>query len=166
MFMCEPSFICEFLLLMLDSANRYPPAFLFQKNCFFPNSICESSTSITSFLEELKRKTENNIGQSSCHENMTSTEMKTSKRTKKRKNFLKAIKTKALSFQEKSFPLCEETYRAGLKKEWEFYGAFIRKAKGGHQGKGNGQRTVFFFESGVYLELSRISMMEHFCENS
>ena len=145
MFMCEPSFICEFLLLMLDSANRYPPAFLFQKNCFFPNSICESSTSITSFLEELKRKTENNIGKSSCHENMTSTEMKTSKRTKNRKNFLKAIKTKALSFQEKSFPLCEETYRAGLKKEWEFYGAFIRKAKGGHQGKGNGQRTVFFF---------------------
>ena len=148
MFMCEPSFICEFLLLMLDSANRYPPAFLFQKNCFFPNSICESSTSITSFLEELKRKTENNIGQSSCHENMTSTEMKTSKRTKKRKNFLKAIKTKALSFQEKSFPLCEETYRAGLKKEWEFYGAFIRKAKGGHQGKGNGQRTVFFLNQG------------------
>ena len=146
MFMCEPSFICEFLLLMLDSANRYPPAFLFQKNCFFPNSICERSTSITSFLEELKRKTENNIGKSSCHENMTSTEVKTSKRTKNRKNFLKAIKTKALSFQEKSFPLCEETfgmYRASLKKEWEFYGAFIRKAKWGHQGKGNGQRTVF-----------------------
>ena len=87
MFMCELSFICEFLLLMLDSANRYPPAFLFQKNCFFPNSICERSTSITSFLEELKRKTENNIGKSSCHENMTSTEMKTSKEQRTGRTF-------------------------------------------------------------------------------
>ena len=101
--MCEPSFICEFLLLMLDSANMYPPAFLFQKNCFLSNSICERCTTITSFLEELKRKTENNIGKSNCHENMTSTEIKTSKRTKNRENFLKAIKIKALSFQESHF---------------------------------------------------------------
>ena len=110
------------------------------------------SKATSHFLQEVKRKSEDDFGNSIGDKNTWSSEMKSKFQREQptRMLFKSKKKAKVPNFQDNSLAFQLRTvgkYEVSWKVEWEFYGTFNGSAEGGRRKERKGQR-IFILNQG------------------